>query len=118
MKTEVGPTEPSRRITRGHPGVVNGKRVMVVLPAYNAARTLERTVAEIPAGVVDDILLVDDASRDETVDAGAAAGDPRGRPSPQPGLRRQPEDLLHRGAAPRAPRSWSCSTPTTSTRPG
>jgi glycosyltransferase involved in cell wall biosynthesis len=47
--------------------VVNGKRVMVVLPAYNAARTLERTVAEIPPGVVDDILLVDDASRDETV---------------------------------------------------
>jgi glycosyltransferase involved in cell wall biosynthesis len=47
--------------------VVNGKRVMVVLPAYNAARTLERTVAEIPSGVVDDVLLVDDASRDETV---------------------------------------------------
>ena len=47
--------------------MVNGKRVMVVLPAYNAARTLERTVAEIPPGVVDEILLVDDASRDETV---------------------------------------------------
>ena len=47
--------------------MVNGKRVMVVLPAYNAARTLERTVAEIPPGVVDDVLLVDDASRDETV---------------------------------------------------
>jgi glycosyltransferase involved in cell wall biosynthesis len=47
--------------------VVNGKRVMVVLPAYNAARTLERTVAEIPPGVVDDVLLVDDASGDETV---------------------------------------------------
>jgi glycosyltransferase involved in cell wall biosynthesis len=47
--------------------VVNGKRVMVVLPAYNAARTLERTVAEIPSGVVDDVLLVDDASSDDTV---------------------------------------------------
>jgi len=47
--------------------VVNGKRVMVVLPAYNAARTLGRTVEEIPPGVVDDVLLVDDASRDETV---------------------------------------------------
>lgn len=47
--------------------MVNGKRVMVVLPAYNAARTLERTVAEIPPGVVDEILLVDDASRDDTV---------------------------------------------------
>jgi glycosyltransferase involved in cell wall biosynthesis len=47
--------------------VVNGKRVMVVLPAYNAARTLERTVGEIPPEVVDEVLLVDDASRDETV---------------------------------------------------
>ena len=41
-------------------------RVCVVLPAYNAAATLERTVAEIPAEV-DRILLVDDASHDETV---------------------------------------------------
>lgn len=40
---------------------------MAVLPAYNAARTLEQTVNEIPPGVVDDLLLVDDASRDETV---------------------------------------------------
>jgi hypothetical protein len=51
----------------GDPGVVNGKRVMVVLPAYNAALTLERTVAEIPPGVADEVLLVDDASHDETV---------------------------------------------------
>jgi glycosyltransferase involved in cell wall biosynthesis len=42
-------------------------RVMVVLPAYNAARTLERTLADIPSGVVDEIVLVDDASRDDTV---------------------------------------------------
>ena len=47
--------------------MVNGKRVMVVLPAYNAARTLERTISEIPPGVVDDLLLVDDASKDDTV---------------------------------------------------
>ncbi len=47
--------------------MVNGKRVMVVLPAYNAARTLERTVAEIPPGIVDDVFLVDDASHDDTV---------------------------------------------------
>ncbi len=40
---------------------------MVVLPAYNAASTLERTVAEIPREIVDDLLLVDDASSDETV---------------------------------------------------
>jgi len=40
---------------------------MVVLPAYNAGRTLERTIAEIPPGIVDDLLLVDDASGDDTV---------------------------------------------------
>ncbi len=43
-----------------------GRRVTVVLPAYNAGATLERTVAEIPRDVVDDIILTDDHSRDET----------------------------------------------------
>jgi len=47
--------------------MLSGKRIAVVLPAYNAARTLEKTVAEIPAEIVDDMLLVDDYSRDETV---------------------------------------------------
>lgn len=46
--------------------MIAGLRVTVVLPAYNAAQTLERTVAEIPPEV-DRVLLVDDASRDETV---------------------------------------------------
>ena len=44
-----------------------GLRVAVVLPAYNAMKTLERTVAEIPRDLVDDIILTDDASPDETV---------------------------------------------------
>lgn len=47
--------------------MIGHKKLVVVLPAYNAALTLERTVAEIPAGFVDDIILVDDASQDETV---------------------------------------------------
>src|ERR1700745_3292634 len=47
--------------------MLNAKKIIVVMPAYNAARTLERTVAEIPRGIVDEILLVDDASSDETV---------------------------------------------------
>jgi glycosyltransferase involved in cell wall biosynthesis len=42
-------------------------RVAVVLPAYNAAQTLQRTVREIPVGIADDIILTDDASRDDTV---------------------------------------------------
>lgn len=40
---------------------------MVVLPAYNAAKTLERTIREVPEGLVDEFLLVDDASGDDTV---------------------------------------------------
>lgn len=44
-----------------------GKRIAVVLPAYNAARTLEKTVAELPREIVDDVLLIDDSSKDETV---------------------------------------------------
>src|SRR5579859_6187291 len=42
-------------------------RVMVVMPAYNAAKTLERTYRDIPPGTVDRVILVDDVSRDETV---------------------------------------------------
>jgi glycosyltransferase involved in cell wall biosynthesis len=44
-----------------------GKRVIVVMPAYNAARTLERTYGDIPQNIVDRIILVDDVSRDDTV---------------------------------------------------
>ena len=44
-----------------------GLRVVVVLPAYNAARTLRQTFAEIPHDIVDDVILTDDHSRDDTV---------------------------------------------------
>jgi glycosyltransferase involved in cell wall biosynthesis len=47
--------------------VIRGKKVVVVMPAYNASKTLRTTCAEIPMDIVDDIILVDDASRDETV---------------------------------------------------
>jgi len=47
--------------------MLNGKRIIVVLPAYNAAKTLGKTVSELDRLVVDDILLVDDFSADETV---------------------------------------------------
>ncbi|MFA6151138.1 MAG: glycosyltransferase family 2 protein [Chitinophagaceae bacterium] len=45
----------------------NGKKIIVVLPAYKAARTLERTYKEIPFEIVDDVVLVDDNSPDDTV---------------------------------------------------
>jgi glycosyltransferase involved in cell wall biosynthesis len=47
--------------------VIGNRKICVVLPAYNAARTLEMTVREIPTGVVDDVILVDDASTDGTL---------------------------------------------------
>ena len=47
--------------------MINDKKVLVVLPAYNAGATLARTVEKIPKDVVDEILLVDDASSDGTV---------------------------------------------------
>jgi glycosyltransferase involved in cell wall biosynthesis len=49
------------------PFVPRKAKVLAVLPAYNAASTLQRTVADIPPGSVDEILLVDDGSRDDTV---------------------------------------------------
>ena len=56
--------------------MINGKRVIVVLPAYNAGRTLERTIADIPGGIVDELLLVDDASGDDTVEVAERLGIP------------------------------------------
>lgn len=46
--------------------MVNGKKVVVVLPAYNAELTLEKTYQEIPMDIVDEIVLCDDASKDNT----------------------------------------------------
>lgn len=54
--------------------MLNGKKVVVVLPAYNAERTLERTYAEIPHHIVDEVILVDDASRDRTVELARRIG--------------------------------------------
>ncbi|WP_298341560.1 glycosyltransferase family 2 protein [Ferrimicrobium sp.] len=47
--------------------MLGGKRVVVVVPAYNAERTIEATIAEIDFGVVDRVIVVDDASNDHTV---------------------------------------------------
>jgi glycosyltransferase involved in cell wall biosynthesis len=54
--------------------MVGNKKVVVVLPAYNAAKTLEPTWAEIPHDIVDEVILVDDASSDETVDVAYRLG--------------------------------------------
>ncbi|MDX1941779.1 MAG: glycosyltransferase family 2 protein, partial [Saprospiraceae bacterium] len=51
-----------------------GKKVIVVLPAYNAALTLEKTYKEIPFDLVDEVILCDDASRDNTVELAKRIG--------------------------------------------
>ncbi|MFN8298111.1 MAG: glycosyltransferase family 2 protein [Chitinophagales bacterium] len=50
------------------------KKVAVVLPAYNASKTLEQTYREIPLEVVDFVILVDDASKDNTIEVGKQLG--------------------------------------------
>jgi glycosyltransferase involved in cell wall biosynthesis len=45
----------------------NAKKIVCVLPAYNAQKTLEKTLEDIPSGIVDQFILVDDCSTDETV---------------------------------------------------
>jgi glycosyltransferase involved in cell wall biosynthesis len=47
--------------------MLNGKKIIVVMPAYNAELTLQKTVEEIPSEIVDEIILVDDNSSDKTV---------------------------------------------------
>ncbi|MFT6028047.1 MAG: glycosyltransferase involved in cell wall biosynthesis, partial [Bacteroidia bacterium] len=54
--------------------MINGKKVVVVLPAYNASSTLETTFNEIPMEIVDEVVLVDDASPDNTVEVGKSLG--------------------------------------------
>jgi glycosyltransferase involved in cell wall biosynthesis len=54
--------------------MVKGKKLTVVLPAYNAEQTLERTYKEIPLDLVDTVLIVDDNSRDKTVELAKRLG--------------------------------------------
>jgi glycosyltransferase involved in cell wall biosynthesis len=54
--------------------MLHGKRIIVVMPAYNACKTLEMTYREIPKDVVDGVILVDDQSRDDTAAQAEALG--------------------------------------------
>lgn len=54
--------------------MLKGKKIVVVLPAYNAALTLEKTYNEIPFDIVDDVVLVDDNSKDNTVEVADKIG--------------------------------------------
>ena len=54
--------------------MLNGKKIGIVLPAYNAASTLEKTYLEIPFDIIDEVILVDDASKDNTSEIGKKLG--------------------------------------------
>ena len=54
--------------------MIHGKKIVVVMPAYNAEKTLEKTYAEIPRDIVDEVILTDDASRDGTVEKARELG--------------------------------------------
>lgn len=54
--------------------MIYDKKIIVVLPAYNAAKTLEQTYNEIPFDIVDDVILVDDNSKDNTVEVAKKIG--------------------------------------------
>lgn len=54
--------------------MLNGKKIIVVLPAYRAGLTLKKTYEEIPFGIVDDVILVDDASPDNTSEVAKSLG--------------------------------------------
>jgi glycosyltransferase involved in cell wall biosynthesis len=54
--------------------MINQHKIVIVLPAYNAEKTLAMTYAEIPFDIVDEVVLVDDASHDETIRVGKELG--------------------------------------------
>ena len=54
--------------------MIKAKKIIVVLPAYNAEKTLEKTYGEIPFDIVDEVVLVDDASTDNTINVARKLG--------------------------------------------
>ena len=54
--------------------MLHGKKIVVVLPAYNAAKTLPQTFSEIPMDIVDEVVLVDDMSKDNTIEVAQGLG--------------------------------------------
>ncbi len=54
--------------------MLHQKKIIVVMPAYNASRTLEATYRELPHDIIDDVILVDDGSRDDTQEQALGLG--------------------------------------------
>jgi glycosyltransferase involved in cell wall biosynthesis len=58
----------------GESGMLDGKKIAVIMPAYNAAATLEKTYNALPKGLIDDIILTDDYSQDRTAEIARSLG--------------------------------------------
>ena len=54
--------------------MINNKKIIVVLPAFNAAKTLQKTVEEIPFDIIDEVILTDDFSNDNTIEIAKKIG--------------------------------------------
>jgi len=54
--------------------MIKGKKIVVVMPAYNSEKTLEKTYSEIPMNIVDEVILVDDSSKDNTTELAKSLG--------------------------------------------
>jgi glycosyltransferase involved in cell wall biosynthesis len=67
-------TQTKRRSRRPGPPPIENPRVIVVMPAYNAARTLEKTYGDLPQDQIYEVILVDDVSSDETVEVAGKLG--------------------------------------------
>ena len=96
--------------------MINGKRIAVVMPAYNAEKTLENTVAEL-SDVVDIKILVDDSSKTRPPLFPEISACRRLSMMPITAMAATSRRVIAR-RLPRAPTSWSWSIPTTSTRRG
>ena len=95
--------------------MLNGLKIAVIMPAYNAAATLKKTYASLPKELIDDVILTDDFSTDETVELSRSLGIHtiiHTRTRDMAAIRRPATTRRSR----EAPTSSSCFTPTTNIR--
>ena len=97
--------------------MLQGNKIVVVMPAYNAARTLRQTYDEVIAhDIVDEIILVDDASRDETAAIARTLDRVRVEVHPQNRGYGGNQKTCYASPSPPEPTSSSCFIPTINTR--
>ena len=86
--------------------MIDGRKLVVVLPAFNAAGTLELTFNDIPRGLVDEVILVDDRSNDETVEVAKRLGISNVHVHPKTGATARTRRPATARRSRKAPTSW------------